>query len=329
VIDRKIQWLNDFSGEKKKINIVFKAPSQSDHLLICYRINDEVPVKSNCKYLLLPTEKATLYTDDSNLEENFSIPNNFVLPASRELTSKEEDELEKKLVWLFASPRSGTTWLSRDLLRNAMNIRWHEPKIVSISSGFQNIVGLENGDLLVKEPLHEKLNRPSYFFSNQYSAVWSISLRKLILTRAYAHAQTTKKNIIIKEVIGDENLNSLMTCFPNSKMIFLVRDGRDVIDSKFDMHSKNSYLVKKGKELLPLDSHEKRLRMIRHYASKWNVAMSNICDVFKKHKPKLRLNVRYEDLRKNTVIELGRLSEIISEAIDPPGSLIIIFLERF
>jgi len=38
-----------------------------------------------------------------------------IFPRVQELTAKQEDILEKNIVWIFGSRRSGTTWL-RDLL---------------------------------------------------------------------------------------------------------------------------------------------------------------------------------------------------------------------
>ena len=45
------------------------------------------------------------------------------------LTKEEEGILEKKMVWIFGSPRSGSTWLATQLLKNPENIVWDEPYI--------------------------------------------------------------------------------------------------------------------------------------------------------------------------------------------------------
>jgi len=42
--------------------------------------------------------------------------NEMNLPKIKELTLEEESILEKNLVWIFASPRSGTQWLGTQLL---------------------------------------------------------------------------------------------------------------------------------------------------------------------------------------------------------------------
>ena len=55
-IDRKIKWLNDFSGNKKTIKLIFKAPDNADSLQIIYRINEEVPLDSDVRTRLLSTK---------------------------------------------------------------------------------------------------------------------------------------------------------------------------------------------------------------------------------------------------------------------------------
>ena len=45
------------------------------------------------------------------------------------LTNEQENILEKNMVWIFAPPRSGTTWLGSQLLVHPKNIIWFEPWI--------------------------------------------------------------------------------------------------------------------------------------------------------------------------------------------------------
>ena len=52
-IERKIKWLNDVSGTKKNVNLIFEA--KSEKIIIVYRMNFETPVKSQCHYEILPS----------------------------------------------------------------------------------------------------------------------------------------------------------------------------------------------------------------------------------------------------------------------------------
>jgi len=51
------------------------------------------------------------------------------------------------------------------------------------------------------------------------------------------------KNIIIKEPNGSFAADVIAECLPDSKIIVLIRDGRDVLDSRFDMHKPGSWAV--------------------------------------------------------------------------------------
>ena len=51
------------------------------------------------------------------------------VPSFPPLTDEQEDILGKKMIWIFGSVRSGTTWLGRDLLNHSSTIYWHEPYI--------------------------------------------------------------------------------------------------------------------------------------------------------------------------------------------------------
>ena len=99
-------------------------------------------------------------------------------------------------------------------------------------------------------------------------------------------------------------------------MIVLVRDGRDVVDSKLAKHTPDSWSIRLGGEFLPLDTQEKRRRMISYYSSGWKWTIINIQKAFEKHNSKLRYFVRYEDLIKNTFFELKKIYDFLKMPID-------------
>jgi len=82
-ITRQIQWLNDFSGNKKKVIIIFKA--FTDHIRIVYRINNETPDSFNCKFELTPIEEVILSHKIPSLDKEESED---VLPSEPEGFSK-------------------------------------------------------------------------------------------------------------------------------------------------------------------------------------------------------------------------------------------------
>ena len=114
-----------------------------------------------------------------------------------ELTNEEEKKLEQNLVWVLGSPRSGITWLARELLSfntsvvRELNISEHLG--TSVWGITEKIV--RNIDF--------RKSHPDYFFSEKYKPVWMHFLRKLILNRIYAQfCDTTKKRgeIVLKKI---------------------------------------------------------------------------------------------------------------------------------
>lgn len=109
----KVRWLNDFTSSLQRKEIIFQA--NSNEILIFYRINAKTPVVSNCHYKLLPIKEIKI-SEIKSSEETYDEPEFFQVQKPEELSPDEENQLEKNLVWIFASRRSGTTWLGRDLL---------------------------------------------------------------------------------------------------------------------------------------------------------------------------------------------------------------------
>jgi len=318
-ISRKIQWLNDFSGNKNELEIIFQAPANSKNILVCYRINVETPLKSECHCKVLSPEKIQVSQVDLKTPEDFDSPENYVLPKVRELTPEEEDTLEKNLVWIFASPRSGTSWLGTQLL-SYQTLSVNEP-----------LIGLHLG---MRQPrFREKIIRhidifkiePDYFFSQIYSNSWMRYLKKLILHRLFAQVKDLSKKIIIKEPNGSMGADILAKCMPNSKIILLLRDGRDVIDSVLDSLQKDSWVTKQY-HITPLDI-KKRFSDIKYQADLWVVVTQLLMDVFNKFPEQQRLLVRYEELRKNTKMELQKIYNFLK--IDIPQNKLEEIVEKY
>lgn len=237
-------------------------------------------------------------TMNENLQED--------IPKLPPLTNEQEEILEKKMVWIFSPPRSGTTWIGSQLLRHPENIIWYEPWI-----GFH--IGIVDNDKNIQqeEPQFERIfdthaSSSSYFFSPHHKKNWQPALKKFLLTRAYSESQTLTKNLIIKEPVGSHGADIIMECFPNSKLIFLQRDGRDVVDSRLDMHGKKTWA-----KLKPINTPKSRRKNIVWYSFQWNKINERINRAFVNHNPKLRLVIKYEELKKNTLSELKKIYDFL------------------
>jgi len=211
--------------------------------------------------------------------------------STKQLTEEEEDTLEKKITWIFGPVRSGTTWLGTELLKHPENVPWAEPYIAWL--------------LLALRLKHGK--RSDYFFSEQHKKDWLPALRKLILSRTFSHAESISKNVIIKEPNGVGGADTIMECLPNSKLIFLLRDGRDIVDSLIDAHRPGSW----NKGMPPLKTEKDRMEAIKKYSNGWKKSVPVVWETFQKHPEALRHFVKYEDLRKNTFPELKKIYDFI------------------
>lgn len=254
-----------------------------------------------------------------------------ILPKVNELTLQDENSIEQNIVWLFGSRRSGTTWLGEQLL-SYNTYYMHEPDIT---------VHLD----LPMDQSGKKFNRRidarkkinGYFFSERYQNTWSYYLGKLILYRIYAQIQDISNNepiqnrlkeneflknssskisnldlskkIIVKEPSTLLDASDIISqSLPLSKIIVMLRDGRDVIDSFVDSRSKGGWQA-----LIP-DSilrPEQRISFIERRSKIWINQTENLLKAYNNHNEKLRFLIKYEDLRSNTFEELKKIYDFI------------------
>ncbi len=227
------------------------------------------------------------------------------------LTDEQESILEKNIVWLFGSPRGGTSWVALQLLSYNTN-SINEPHI--------------DEHLAIRAPeIHERFVRridnpqksSEYFFSDKYKGIWNFYLRKLLLNRFYVQSHDLSRQTIVKEVCQFGSADIITECLPNSKMIILLRDGRDQIDSLLNARSKKGWMTKKG--LQPITSTgvkqnyegfqppPPRNVFIKNHSKSWVIRYENFLKAYNNHSAKLHYKVKYEDLLKNTYDELKKL----------------------
>jgi hypothetical protein len=154
---------------------------------------------------------------------------------------------------------------------------------------------------------------PSYAFSTAYADVWRPEARRLTLVRLNAVLERARANglslpdepplLVIKEVNGSHGADLVMPLFPRSRMIFVVRDGRDVLDS----NSPGGWLLKRNWGRDRLGIAEGRREFVRETSLQWTARMNACRRAYEAHDSALRLEVRYEDLLADTAARLGEL----------------------
>ncbi len=180
----------------------------------------------------------------------------------------------------------------------------HEPEL---SEHLAVSTTLTDGRFMRRMDLRSKDN--SYFFSDSYKNIWKFYLRKLILNRFHAEVGELSKKIIVKEAGTVDASDIISTCLPNSKLIMLIRDGRDVIDSGIDGRQKDGWMTKQlGTK--PLEG-VRRERFIQNRAMRLIAFSENLLKTYSNHPENLRYLIKYEDLRKNTLEELEKIYKFL------------------
>ena len=216
------------------------------------------------------------------------------------------------MLWILGPGRSGSTWLL-DLLRALPGVLGLNEPLVGAHLGLRQsaVTGLAYD----RDPrvLDSEGDRDDYFFSRATRPVWERDLRRLILRRlAVAAVRGTRlrealpSRIVIKEPNGSSGASALLGALPASRLLFLVRDGRDVIDSALDGVSGGWITESSGYEVA---GSADRLTFLENRALLWVDRMDLMQRAFDGHDPSLRTLVRYETLRADTPSELSRIAD--------------------
>jgi hypothetical protein len=142
-------------------------------------------------------------------------------------------------------------------------------------------------------------------------------LRRLILNRVAAQFQDFNKKIIIKEPNGSAAVDVISQCLPNSKIIFLIRDGRDVVDSKIDSIRDGGWQAKgPGMKVSDSLSQEQKISIITSHAKAWVATTELLLKTHEKRPKELSMMIRYEDLRARTYDTVKQVYQFIDTSID-------------
>jgi hypothetical protein len=220
---------------------------------------------------------------------------------------------EDRLAWIFGSSRSGSTWLLRMLSDLGGVVPIDDPHL-GHHLGVWRPIPLAWAACEEPPPLRTltevKGEDPDYFFSEHHRDAWWEPLRDLILARFDAQAAGVHERspaFVVKEP-GSHVAPLLAELFPASKVIFLLRDGRDVVDSWLDAYSDGSWAIAGG--AFPVSA-QGRVPLICWLAAVWAYRSRAVKEAFERRAPADRVLIRYEDLRRDPGAELERVCEIL------------------
>ncbi len=210
----------------------------------------------------------------------------------------------EQLIWMFGHSRTGSTWLSWIMAELDNQERWHEPYVGLLFGSFI-YERLNDDDRL--------LDNPTFIMGEPYREVWLRSIRNFVLEGAAARYPElgADQYLVIKEPNGSIGAPLLMEAIPESRMIFLIRDPRDVIASRLDAFRKDSWARKDW----DYSTAESLNAATRELAEDYLKVVSKVQEAYEAH-PGKKAFVRYEDLRHETIDVLKAMYEALEIEAD-------------
>ena len=228
-----------------------------------------------------------------------------------------------RLTWIFGSSRSGSTWLLRMLSELERVIPIDDPHIGHHLGVWRPIplawATAKNAPELGTLADFKRKKR-DYIFSDRYRDTWMPQLRELISSRFEAQvaqdiemAGGIDEPIIVVKEPGSHAADTIMDLFPDSSLIFLLRDGRDVVDSWLDAYRDGSWATDEG--AYPLDD-TGRPALIRWQSSVWLHRTEVVQETYARTDPERRVLIRYEEMRADPAAALGRICAMLGVDAD-------------
>jgi len=213
----------------------------------------------------------------------------------------------ENMVWIFGSGRSGSTWLRSMMGEMDGHQVWEEPYVGSLF-----------GEFYARAP-HENRRSADFIMGEPIRKGWRRSIRNFVLDGAgYSSPQTGADDyLVIKEPNGSVGAPLLMEALPESRMILLVRDPRDVVASVLDAAREGGWLYESRNGGKRRALAEKRPRAFAgERARVYRRGVQNAKLAYDAHRGPKAL-VRYEDLVADPIGTMRRLYAALGIEVDP------------
>jgi hypothetical protein len=203
----------------------------------------------------------------------------------------------ENIVWIFGSGRSGSTWLGSMMGGLDGCAMWNEPLVGNL---FGNFYYFRVGG--------RKLGKHS-ILGEAYKETWLGPMRDLVLGGAEARFPEVVGGgyLVIKEPNGSMGSPLLMEALPESRMIFLIRDPRDVVASSMDARSEGSWLQERREARRRTSKPDRNPNVyVRMRANSYVQQIEKTGQAYRAHGGH-KVMVRYEDLRADTLETMKRI----------------------
>jgi hypothetical protein len=220
----------------------------------------------------------------------------------------EADRIKaENVVWIFGSPRTGSTWLS-DIMEEVDNQTvWREPMVGSLFGTPYYVQG--------SEAQREARHKNKHFILGRHREAWLRAVRFTVLDGAAARFPNATEDgyLIIKEPNGSMGAPLLMEALPESRMLLLVRDPRDAVASALDSAREGGWWADKAGRSMTVD--DRPAAPVDGLAKTYVLHVGNAKMAYEAHQG-LKVLVRYEDLRSDTLGEMERIYSTLGIAVD-------------
>jgi Sulfotransferase family len=210
----------------------------------------------------------------------------------------------ENIIWVFGSGRTGSSWLTFMMGALPDHTRWNEP-----------MIGYLFGHLYYERGWTRQ-DAKHFILGDGYWETWRNSIRSVVLDGAVVRfpERAEKGYVVIKEPHGSIGAPLMMRALPESRMIFLVRDPRDVAASKVDAHKQGSRPSQRRRAKRP-ELFEKKQKadrqpdaFVRGSAKNYLQDIELTNQAYQAHEGR-KVLIRYEDLKADT---LGTMEHIYS-----------------
>jgi hypothetical protein len=213
------------------------------------------------------------------------------------------------IVWIFGSGRSGSTWLSSMMGDIEGHALWGEPWVGALFGNYYY------------RGVAERKHQTPHFIMGRHRETWIGSIRHFVLDGAWANFPNLPEGgyLIIKEPNGSIGAPLLMEALPESRMVLLVRDPRDVVASAMDARSEGGWNYERNKKLYlegrKRSSSKDPDAFAEGRAKRYLEGMGKAKEAYDAHDGRKAL-VKYEDLRADALGTMKRMYSELGVGVD-------------